>query len=357
MLNKILKLLGGLFDVDFLRKQIQEYDIMMEDSNFWNDLHKSKEIVKECKSLKDKVQEFENLENTFKYLDESLEIIKHDEDDEYVNIFKNDFFEFKSLFEEMSIKTLLSGEYDKNNAFLTLHAGAGGVDAQDWTEMLLRMYIRWGEGNNFLVQVVEEISGDEAGIKGATLKISGEYAYGYLKSEKGIHRLVRISPFNSNGKRQTSFASVEVLPEIENVEEIKINDGDLKIDTYRASGAGGQHVNKTESAVRITHLKTGIVVQCQTERSQLSNKETAMKMLLSKLIELKDRTHKEKLEDLTGDLKEIGFGSQIRSYTLHPYSLVKDHRINVETSDFLGVLDGKIDIFIKKYIKNFLKKR
>lgn len=357
MLNKILKLLGGLFDVDFLRKQIQEYDIMMEDSNFWNDLHKSKEIVKECKSLKDKVQEFENLENTFKYLDESLEIIKHDEDDEYVNIFKNDFSEFKSLFEEMSIKTLLSGEYDKNNAFLTLHAGAGGVDAQDWTEMLLRMYIRWGEGNNFSVQVVEEISGDEAGIKGATLKISGEYAYGYLKSEKGIHRLVRISPFNSNGKRQTSFASVEVLPEIENVEEIKINDGDLKIDTYRASGAGGQHVNKTESAVRITHLKTGIVVQCQTERSQLSNKETAMKMLLSKLIELKDRTHKEKLEDLTGDLKEIGFGSQIRSYTLHPYSLVKDHRINVETSDFLGVLDGKIDIFIKKYIKNFLEKR
>lgn len=356
MLNKILKLLGGLFDIDFLKKQIQEYDIMMEDSNFWNDLHKSKEIVKECKSLKDKVQEFENLENTFKYLDESLEIIKHDEDGEYVNIFKNDFSEFKTLFEEMSIKTLLSGEYDKNNAFLTLHAGAGGVDAQDWTEMLLRMYIRWGEANNFLVQVVEEISGDEAGIKGATLKISGEYAYGYLKSEKGIHRLVRISPFNSNGKRQTSFASVEVLPEIENLEEIKINDGDLKIDTYRASGAGGQHVNKTESAVRITHLKTGIVVQCQTERSQLSNKETAMKMLLSKLIELKDRTHKEKLEDLTGDLKEIGFGSQIRSYTLHPYSLVKDHRINVETSDVLGVLDGKIDIFIKKYIKNFSKK-
>ena len=252
----------------------------------------------------------------------------------------------------MSIKTLLNGKYDKNNAFLTLHSGAGGVDAQDWTEMLLRMYMRWGESNNFQVELIEEIYGDEAGIKGATIKISGEYVYGYLKSEKGIHRLVRISPFNANGKRQTSFASVEVLPEIESIEDIKINESDLKIDTYKASGAGGQHVNKTESAVRITHLKTGIVVQCQRERSQLSNKETAMKMLLSKLIELKERSHKEKLEDLTGDLKEIGFGSQIRSYTLHPYSLVKDHRINVETSDVTGVLDGKIDIFINKYIKN-----
>lgn len=326
---------------------------MMESSNFWNDLNKSTEIVKKSKILKDRFKCFKDLEGNFKYLEESLEILKQDEDEEYIKIFENDFREFKNNFDEMNIKTLLNGEYDNTNAFLTLHAGAGGVDAQDWTQMLLRMYIRWGENNNFLVQVIEEISGDGAGIKGATLKISGEYAYGYLKSEKGIHRLVRISPFNSNGKRQTSFASVEVMPEIENLEEIKISDGDLKIDTYRASGAGGQHVNKTESAVRITHLKTGIVVQCQSERSQLSNKETAMKMLLSKLIELKDRTHKEKLEDLTGDLKEIGFGSQIRSYTLHPYSLVKDHRMNIETADVIGVLDGKIDIFIKQFIKGY----
>lgn len=351
-----MKLLGGFFDINSLKRQIQEYDIMMEDSCFWNDLNKSTSIVKKSKYIKDKVSEFESLEDTLKYLEESLEIIRCDEEDEYIKIFKNDFWEFKNLFEILNIKTLLNGDYDKNNVFLTLHAGAGGVDAQDWTEMLLRMYIRWGEANNFLVELIEEVSGDEAGIKSATIKISGEYAYGYLKSEKGIHRLVRISPFNSNGKRQTSFASVEVLPEIENIEEIKIQDDDLKIDTYRASGAGGQHVNKTESAVRITHLKTGIVVQCQTERSQLSNKETAMKMLLSKLIELKDRTHKEKLDDLTGDLKEIGFGSQIRSYTLHPYSLVKDHRINVETADVIGVLDGKIDIFIKKYIENFMNK-
>lgn len=328
----------------------------MEDSCFWNDLKNSTEIVKKSKYIKDKICEFEGLDGTLKYLEESLEIVKHDEDDEYIKIFKNDFLEFKNLFELLNIKTLLNGDYDRNNVFLMLHAGAGGVDAQDWTEMLLRMYIRWGEANNFLVELIEEVGGDEAGIKSATIKISGEYAYGYLKSEKGIHRLVRISPFNSNGKRQTSFASVEVLPEIEDIEEIKIKDDDLKIDTYRASGAGGQHVNKTESAVRITHLKTGIVVQCQTERSQLSNKETAMKMLLSKLIELKDRTHKEKLDDLTGDLKENGFGSQIRSYTLHPYSLVKDHRINVETTDVMGVLDGKIDIFIKKYIENFMNK-
>ena len=350
----ILKLLGGLFEVDSLKKKIEEYDLMMEDPNFWNDLQNSTIILKDSKILKDKVEKLENLQDTFNYLNESLEFLKKEEDEEYFKIFNDDFLKFKALFEEMSIKTLLNGKYDKNNVYLSLHSGAGGVDAQDWTEMLLRMYIRWGESNNFQVELIEEIAGDEAGIKGATIKINGEYAYGYLKSEKGIHRLVRISPFNANGKRQTSFASVEVLPEIESMDEVKISESDLKIDTYRASGAGGQHVNKTESAVRITHIKTGIVVQCQRERSQLSNKETAMKMLMSKLIELKERTHKEKLEDLTGDLKEIGFGSQIRSYTLHPYSLVKDHRINVETSDVTGVLDGKINIFINKYIKNAL---
>lgn len=351
---KILKLLGGLFEVDKLKKTIEEYDRMMEETTFWNDLEKSTKVVKEAKVLKDKLKKFKDLEESFDYLNDSLELLRKEEDEEYSSMFIEDFSKFKIEFEDMSIQTHLNGTYDKNNAFLTLHSGAGGVDAQDWTEMLLRMYIRWGESSNFQVELIEEISGDEAGIKGATIKISGEYAYGYLKSEKGIHRLVRISPFNANGKRQTSFASVEVLPEIDSIEDVKINESDLKIDTYKASGAGGQHVNKTESAVRITHLKTGIVVQCQRERSQLSNRETAMKMLMSKLIELKERSHKEKLEDLTGDLKEIGFGSQIRSYTLHPYSLVKDHRMNVETSDVYGVLDGKINIFINKYIKNGL---
>lgn len=324
---------------------------MMENSNFWDDLENSTKILKESKKIKDKIEEISSVENNLNYLEESLELIREENDDEYIEIFKSDFYKFRDSFEKLSINTLLNKEYDINNAFLTLHAGAGGVDAQDWTDLLLRMYVRWGEANDFTVKVVEHIAGDEAGIKGATIKIEGEFAYGYLKGEKGIHRLVRISPFNSNGKRQTSFASVEVSPEINNIEEITINESDLKIDTYRASGAGGQHVNKTESAVRITHLKTGIVVQCQSERSQLSNKESAMKILLSKLIELKERADKEKLEDLTGDLKDIGFGSQIRSYIMHPYTLVKDHRMNVETSDINKVLDGDIDIFIKNYIK------
>ncbi len=324
---------------------------MMGSVDFWNNIERSSLIVKENKRVKDKISEIKNIEDNLNYLGDSLEFLKDENDEEYIELFKGDFEKFKGDFDKLSINTLLNKEYDKNNAFLTLHAGAGGVDAQDWTEMLLRMYIRWGEGMGFSVKIAEYTGGDEAGIKGATLKIEGEYAYGYLKGEKGIHRLVRISPFNSNGKRQTSFASVEVSPEISNLGEIKINDSEIKIDTYRASGAGGQHVNKTESAVRITHLKTGIVVQCQSERSQLSNKESAMKILLSKLIELKERAHKEKLEDLTGDLKDIGFGSQIRSYIMHPYTLVKDHRMNVETSDINKVLNGEIDIFIKNYIR------
>lgn len=328
---------------------------MMEQSSFWNDLEKSSFIAKESKVLKDKLSEFNFIEEKYNYLLEISEILKDDEDIDYIKMFEEGFLELKSGIENMSIKTHLNGEYDKNNAILMLHAGAGGVDAQDWTEILLRMYTRFGEASGYKVTIIEIISGDEAGIKGATLKFEGQFAYGYLKSEKGIHRLVRISPFNSNGKRQTSFSSVEILPEIEDTTVIKINDEDLKIDTYRAGGAGGQHVNKTESAIRITHLKTGIVVQCQSQRSQLSNKETAMKMLISKLVELKDRTYKEKLEDLTGDLIEIGFGSQIRSYVFHPYSLVKDHRTNVETSDVAKVLDGDLEVFVKEYINNYNK--
>lgn len=324
---------------------------MMEDSKFWDDIENSTKIVKLAKSLKDKIDEVDKLYKDYEYLVESLEIIKDESDEEYIQMFKDDFYKFKNVIDTLNIKTLLNGEYDKNNVFLTIHAGAGGVDAQDWSEMLFRMYMRWGEENKFALSVIDYSIGDEAGIKSATIKIEGEYAYGYLKGEKGIHRLVRISPFNANGKRQTSFASVEILPEIQNLEEIKINESELKIDTYRASGAGGQHVNKTESAVRITHLKTGIVVQCQNERSQLSNKETAMKIMISKLIELKDRSHKEKLDDLSGDLKEIGFGSQIRSYVMHPYTLVKDHRMNIETSDINKVLNGDIDMFIKNYIR------
>ena len=253
--------------------------------------------------------------------------------------------------EDYNMKILLSGEYDKNNAIVTLHVGVGGTDANDWTEMLLRMYTRWCENKGYSVETIDLIAGDEAGIKSVTLKVTGEYVYGYLKAEKGIHRLVRISPYNANGKRQTSFASMEVLPELTKEQDITIRPDDLKVDTYRSSGSGGQHINKTDSAVRITHIPTGIVVQCQNERSQFSNRETAMEMLKSKLVELKERAHKEKIEDLTGELKDMGWGSQIRSYVFHPYSMVKDHRTNVETSNVNGVMDGDIDLFINAFLK------
>ncbi len=234
---------------------------------------------------------------------------------------------------------------------MTLHSGVGGTDAQDWTDMLFRMYTRWAEKEGFAVKIMDLLEAEDAGIKSVTLKITGEFVYGYLKSEKGIHRLVRISPFNANGKRQTSFASIEVLPELTDDQEIEIRSEDLKIDTYRAGGAGGQHVNKTESAVRITHMPTGIIVQCQNERSQHTNKETAMKVLKSKLVELKERSHKERIEDLTGELKDMGWGSQIRSYVFHPYNLVKDHRTGAETSNVDSVMNGDINMFITQYLK------
>lgn len=257
--------------------------------------------------------------------------------------------------ERLKIKTLLSGEYDRNNAILTIHAGAGGTEACDWAEMVLRMYTRWSEKKGFSVSVVDFLPGDEIGVKSATLEIKGEYAYGYLKSEKGVHRLVRISPFDSAGKRHTSFLSIEVLPEITKAQDIEIKAEDMKIDTYRAGGAGGQHVNKTESAIRITHIPTGIVVQCQNQRSQHSNKDSALKMLKSKLIELKEREHKEKIEDLSGDHNQIGWGSQIRSYVFQPYTMVKDHRTNKEIGNISSVIDGDLDPFIIEYLKHNIK--
>mgnify|MGYP005767439481 CR=1 FL=1 len=278
------------------------------------------------------------------------------EDEDTVNEVIQEIRSIEKEVESYRVELLLSGEYDRNNAILNLHAGVGGSDANDWTEMLLRMYTRWCDKKGYKVETLDLLEGDEAGIKSVTLKVKGEFAYGYLKAEKGVHRLVRISPFNANGKRQTSFASVEVLPELTKDQDIDIRPEDLKIDTYRASGAGGQHVNKTESAIRITHLPTGIVVQCQNERSQFANKDTAMAMLKSKLIELKERAHKEKIEDLTGELKDMGWGSQIRSYVFHPYNMVKDHRTNEETSNLNAVMNGEIDQFIVSYLKQEAKK-
>ena len=321
----------------------------MQEKGFWDDIKRAEEVTKESKSIKDKIDRFESLVNRIDDVEVLAELAEDDEDT--INEIIHEIKDIEKLVEEYRIELLLSGEYDKNDAILNLHAGVGGSDANDWTDMLLRMYTRWCEKKGYKVQVVDLLEGDEAGIKSVTLKVKGEFAYGYLKAEKGIHRLVRISPFNANGKRQTSFASVEVLPELTKDQDIDIRTEDLKIDTYRASGAGGQHVNKTESAIRITHIPTGIVVQCQNERSQFANKDTAISMLKSKLIELKDRAHKEKIEDLTGELKDMGWGSQIRSYVFHPYNMVKDHRTNEETSNLGAVMDGGIDQFITAYLK------
>ena len=323
----------------------------MQEAGFWDDVQKAQEVTQEAKRVKDKIDKFKNLNERIDDVEVLTELMEENDEETAKEIIS----EVKALSKEidtLKIETILSGEYDRNDAILTLHTGVGGSDANDWTEMLLRMYTRWCEKKGYSLETIDYLPGDEAGVKSVTLKVKGEFAYGYLKAEKGIHRLVRISPFNANGKRQTSFASVEVLPELTSDQDIEINPVDLRIDTYRAGGAGGQHVNKTESAVRITHIPTGIVVQCQNERSQFSNRDTAMGMLKSKLIELKERAHKEKIEDLTGELKDMGWGSQIRSYVFHPYSMVKDHRTNVETSNVNGVMDGDIDNFIIAYLNS-----
>lgn len=323
---------------------------MMQEKGFWDDISKATKISQQTKLIRDKLDKYNSLYQRLQDADVLLELSSEDDSSEQKEIVK----EVNSLscdIEKFRIQIQLSGEYDGNNAIMTLHSGVGGTDAEDWTEMLLRMYTRWAEKKGFKVDILDYLPGEEAGIKSVTLKVSGEYAYGYLKAEKGIHRLVRISPYNANGKRQTSFASAEVLPELTESQDIEIRPEDLRVDTYRASGAGGQYVNRTESAVRITHIPTGIVVQCQNERSQHSNRETAMSMLKAKLAELKEREHKEKIEDLTGELKDMGWGSQIRSYIFHPYTLVKDHRTGAETGNVSAVMDGEIDLFINEYLK------
>ena len=341
---------GLHFDRARLEREVHELECKMQEPGFWDDSKKAEEVTKKSKLIKDKIENYDKLKRQFDDI-EVLKDIMEEDDEESANEIIQTIKSIESEIDDYNMRILLSGEYDKNNAIVTLHVGVGGTDANDWTEMLLRMYTRWCESKGYSVETIDLIAGDEAGIKSVTLKVTGEYVYGYLKAEKGIHRLVRISPYNANGKRQTSFASMEVLPELTKEQDIEIRSEDLKVDTYRASGAGGQHINKTDSAVRITHIPTGIVVQCQNERSQFANRETAMEMLKSKLVELKDRAHKEKIEDLTGELKDMGWGSQIRSYVFHPYSMVKDHRTNVETSNVNGVIDGDIDMFINAFLK------
>lgn len=332
-------------------KKVEELQNIMQEESFWNDIKRAQEITAEEKYLKDRIERYNILDGRVEDLEVLLELSKEEEDQEIYSEILEETRSLKNDIDKLKIEILLSGEYDRNNAIIMLHSGAGGTDAQDWTEMLLRMYTRWAEKKGFAVETLDIIAGDEAGLKGASVKVKGEFAYGYLKAEKGIHRLVRISPFNSAGKRQTSFASLEVLPELTENQDIVIRQEDLKLDTYKASGSGGQYVNKTESAVRITHIPTGIVVNCQNERSQFSNRDTAMQMLKSKLIELKIRAHKERIEDLSGELKDIGWGSQIRSYVFQPYTMVKDHRTGAEMGNIDSVMNGDIDIFINEYLK------
>jgi len=318
---------------------------------FWDDIDASQKILQKTKILKNKVEKYERLYSLYEDTLVLIDMANAEDDESYLEEITAAVEEIKSTTDVMTLETLLSGDYDKNNAILTLHPGAGGTEAQDWVDMLLRMYTRWAERRNFSVETMDYLPGDEAGVKSVTLLISGENAYGYLKCEKGVHRLVRISPFDSSGRRHTSFASAEVMPVIDDDIDVEINPDDLRIDTYRSSGAGGQHINKTSSAIRITHLPTGIVVACQNERSQHKNKDYAMKMLKAKLIELKEKENQEKMDDIKGEQKDIAWGSQIRSYVFHPYNLVKDHRTNFEMGNIGAVMDGDIDGFINEYLK------
>lgn len=308
--------------------------------------------MQRTKTLKSKIDKYYKLVLGWEDLKTLTELGLEEQDESIIIEVKEGLEKLKLDFDKMKLDTLLVGPYDKNNAILTLHAGAGGTEAQDWVQMLLRMFTRWAERKGYSVKTLDFLDGDEAGIKSITIHVIGENAYGYLKSEKGVHRLVRISPFDSSGRRHTSFASLDVMPELDDEIEVDINPDDLRVDTFRASGAGGQHINKTDSAIRITHIPTGVVTSCQTQRSQFQNKETAMKMLKSKLLELKEREQKEKIEDLKGIQMDIAWGSQIRSYVFCPYTLVKDHRTNYEVGDVNSVMDGDIDGFINEFLKN-----
>ena len=368
-----------LFDTSKLEEELKDLEEKTMNPEFWNDTINSGKILKKINAVKNKIENFKKIKNNIQYIieldelvyeeinkldngseliksnfiiDNAQELIKKDSDlyNEIREVF-NQTLEIEKELEKLEVSTLLSGKYDQNSAILTIHPGAVGTEAQDWAEMLYRMYTRWALQNGYEVKELDYIDGEEAGLKSVTFSILGEYAYGYLKGEMGVHRLVRISPFDSGGRRHTSFASVEVLPEITEDIEININPEDLRIDTYRASGAGGQHINKTSSAIRITHIPTNIVVTCQSERSQIQNRETAMKMLKSKLLNLKEKENKEKIEDLKGVQMDIAWGSQIRSYVFCPYTLVKDHRTNFETGNVQAVMDGDLNDFIDSYLK------
>ncbi len=340
-----------LFDLADAKTQLTALEAEQEDPEVWQDLKRSAALAKKAQSLRKKIDLFDKAYKTLSDAEEIVNLAAEEDDDSILPEVDAELAEAEKQIEEMRLSTLLKGKYDDLNAIMTLHAGAGGTEACDWTEMLYRMYICYCEKHDYKLTELDRLAGDDAGIKSVSFRVEGDNAYGYLKSEQGVHRLVRISPFDANARRHTSFSSVEVMPEIDNTDEIQIRPEDLKIDTYRSSGAGGQHINKTESAIRITHIPTGIVVACQNERSQIQNRETAMRMLMSKLVERRESERLKEAQELKGDIKKIEFGSQIRSYVFCPYTLVKDHRTGYETGNIQSVMDGELDGFITEYLK------
>lgn len=344
-------------DIKTRQDKVSDYETLMLSPNFWQNQEKAQEITQDKGRHERILSRYQALEGDIDDMFTLIELAKEDDSEDYLSEISSLLTKNRLNLDAFELETMLNGKYDSCNAILSIHPGAGGTESQDWAEMLYRLYVRWAERRGFKLEVLDYLAGDEAGIKSVTLLVSGDNAYGYLKAEKGVHRMVRISPFDASGRRHTSFCAVEVMPEVESDTEVEIEAKDLKIDTYRASGAGGQHVNKTESAVRITHLPTGIVVQCQGERSQIQNRATAMKMLTSRLVEEKLKAQERELAKLHGNQQEIGWGSQIRSYVFHPYTMVKDHRTNEEKGNVQAVMDGDIDSFITAYLKSEAQKR
>jgi peptide chain release factor 2 len=349
-LKPVFDTLRSALKLEAAIEEIKELEAKSNEEGFWNDVEAAQKTLQQIKKLKNKCEKYDQLKKTWDDLYTLCEMAIEENDDSLLPELERDFEQFEKKLESTRLSTLLSGEYDSCNAILSFHAGAGGTEAQDWAQMLYRMYTRWAERHGYTYKLLDWLDGEEAGLKNATISISGENAYGYLKSESGVHRLVRVSPFDASGRRHTSFAAIEVMPEIEDDGEIDIRPEDLKVDTYRSSGAGGQHVNKTESAIRITHIPTGIVVSCQVERSQIQNRATAMSMLRARLAEIKEREHYEKIEDIKGVQMKIEWGSQIRSYVFMPYTLVKDHRTGYENGNINAVMDGDLDGFINAYL-------
>ena len=350
--RKEMEELADVLNIKAAKDRVAQLNEETAKDGFWDDLENSQKVLQETKSLERKIDKYNKLNDKLEDIITLIELSIEEEDESSVEEIKSEITEFKTQLEEEKLSTLLTGEYDSSNAILTFHAGAGGTEAQDWAEMLYRMYNHWAESHNYKVTLLDYLDGDDAGMKSASILIEGDNAYGYMKSESGVHRLVRVSPFDASGRRHTSFAALEVMPEIDDSLEIDIRPEDLQVDAFRASGAGGQHINKTSSAIRITHLPTGIVVSCQTQRSQHQNRDYAMKMLRAKLVEIKEREHLEKIEDIKGVQREIAWGSQIRSYVFMPYTLVKDHRTGFENGNIQAVMDGDLDGFINAYLKS-----